>query len=234
MRTGLDVLDELDSSGESGRAVRGLAPGNVIEVYGESGSGKSELLLHVLMRTILPQAAGGQESGVVIFDNDMSLDILKLARRLGAALQAAAAAAAAEGTGGSRGTVGAAAGAGGGAAGAGSGQQPHPPHPPHVVPAPLDDDALEAAVVECLRRVHVYRCRSSLECLVTLHAVREVLVHDPVPVRALLFDSLAAFHFQDKAIEDQGGRMMRMHLARTVSSLVADHRLLVLGAKPAL
>ena len=95
----------------------------------------------------------------------------------------------------------------------------------------MDDDALEAAVVECLRRVHVYRCRSSLECLVTLHAV---LVHDPVPVRALLFDSLAAFHFQDKAIEDQGGRMMRMHLARTVSSLVADHRLLVLGAKPAL
>ena len=40
----------------------------------------------------------------------------------------------------------------------------------------LDDDALEAAVVDCLRRVHVYRCRSSLECLVTLHAVREVLV----------------------------------------------------------
>ena len=244
MRTGLDVLDELDSSGESGRAVRGLAPGNVIEVYGESGSGKSELLLHVLVRTILPQAAGGQESGVVIFDNDMSLDILKLARRLGAALQAAAttaaAAAAADGTGVAGGTAGAAAGvaaavgAGGGAAGAGSGQQPHPPHPPHVVPAPLDDDALEAAVVECLRRVHVYRCRSSLECLVTLHAVREVLVHDPVPVRALLFDSLAAFHFQDKAIEDQGGRMMRMHLARTVSSLVADHRLLVLGAKPAL
>ena len=28
--------------------------------------------------------------------------------------------------------------------------------------------------------------------------------------------------------------MMRMHLARTVSSLVADNHLLVLGAKPAL
>uniref|UniRef100_A0A8D3D1M8 X-ray repair cross complementing 2 n=1 Tax=Scophthalmus maximus TaxID=52904 RepID=A0A8D3D1M8_SCOMX len=52
--------------------------GEVVELYGSEGTGKTELLYHLLCRCVLPNAAGGLEADVVFVDTDYSLDMLRL------------------------------------------------------------------------------------------------------------------------------------------------------------
>uniref|UniRef100_A0A8C6TXF6 RecA family profile 1 domain-containing protein n=1 Tax=Neogobius melanostomus TaxID=47308 RepID=A0A8C6TXF6_9GOBI len=63
--------------------------GEVVEICGPEGTGKTELLYHLLSRCLLPRGAGGLEVGVVFVDTDYSLDLLRLVsimdHRLGAA-----------------------------------------------------------------------------------------------------------------------------------------------------
>ncbi|XP_034021218.1 DNA repair protein XRCC2 [Thalassophryne amazonica] len=64
--------------------------GEVVELFGAEGTGKTELLYHLLCRCVLPTAAGGLEVDVVFVDTDYSLDMLRvvsiLDHRLNAAL----------------------------------------------------------------------------------------------------------------------------------------------------
>ncbi|KAF0028653.1 hypothetical protein F2P81_019740 [Scophthalmus maximus] len=94
---------------QRGPAVAGLRPqreveeeedgpcdrGEVVELYGSEGTGKTELLYHLLCRCVLPNAAGGLEADVVFVDTDYSLDMLRLVSimesRLNAALSTSAA-----------------------------------------------------------------------------------------------------------------------------------------------
>lgn len=48
---------------------RGVGRGDVVELYGPSGSGKSEVLINVVARCILPAWLGGDERTAVFFDN---------------------------------------------------------------------------------------------------------------------------------------------------------------------
>ncbi|XP_035980660.1 DNA repair protein XRCC2-like [Fundulus heteroclitus] len=52
--------------------------GEVVELYGPEGTGKTELLYHLLCRCVLPVAAGGLEVDVVFVDTDYSLDMFRL------------------------------------------------------------------------------------------------------------------------------------------------------------
>lgn len=52
--------------------------GEVVELYGTEGTGKTELLYHLLCRCVLPVAIGGLEVDVVFLDTDYSLDMLRL------------------------------------------------------------------------------------------------------------------------------------------------------------
>uniref|UniRef100_A0A3Q0S3G4 RecA family profile 1 domain-containing protein n=1 Tax=Amphilophus citrinellus TaxID=61819 RepID=A0A3Q0S3G4_AMPCI len=52
--------------------------GEVVELFGLEGTGKTELLYHLLCRCVLPEAAGGLEVDVVFVDTDYSLDMLRL------------------------------------------------------------------------------------------------------------------------------------------------------------
>ncbi|XP_023181715.1 DNA repair protein XRCC2 isoform X3 [Xiphophorus maculatus] len=62
--------------------------GEVVEVYGPEGTGKTELLYHLLCRCVLPEAAGGLEVDVVFVDTDYSLDVFRLASVLDSRLSA--------------------------------------------------------------------------------------------------------------------------------------------------
>ncbi|XP_043959924.1 DNA repair protein XRCC2 [Gambusia affinis] len=62
--------------------------GEVVEVYGPEGTGKTELLYHLLCRCVLPEAAGGLEVDVVFVDTDYSLDMFRLASVLDSRLSA--------------------------------------------------------------------------------------------------------------------------------------------------
>ena len=66
---------------------QGLRPQTVVEIVGGPASGKTAILTHIIINTILPQKLngvklGGHESGVVYFDNDYHLDLILLARQL--------------------------------------------------------------------------------------------------------------------------------------------------------
>ncbi|XP_050923452.1 DNA repair protein XRCC2 isoform X2 [Lates calcarifer] len=61
----------------------------VVELYGTEGTGKTELLYHLLCRCVLPNAAGGLEVDVVFVDTDYSLDMLRLVSILENRLNAA-------------------------------------------------------------------------------------------------------------------------------------------------
>ncbi|XP_040922226.1 DNA repair protein XRCC2 [Toxotes jaculatrix] len=63
--------------------------GEVVELYGTEGTGKTELLYHLLCRCVLPKAAGGLEVDVVFVDTDYSLDMLRLVSIVDSRLNAA-------------------------------------------------------------------------------------------------------------------------------------------------
>ncbi|XP_054479079.1 DNA repair protein XRCC2 [Anoplopoma fimbria] len=63
--------------------------GEVVELYGTEGTGKTELLYHLLCRCVLPVATGGLEVDVVFVDTDYSLDMLRLVSILDSRLNAA-------------------------------------------------------------------------------------------------------------------------------------------------
>ncbi|KAM9337491.1 DNA repair protein XRCC2 [Symphorus nematophorus] len=67
--------------------------GEVVELYGTEGTGKTELLYHLLCRCVLPVASGGLEVDVVFVDTDYSLDMLRLVSILDSRLTAARSAA---------------------------------------------------------------------------------------------------------------------------------------------
>ncbi|XP_034416242.1 DNA repair protein XRCC2 [Cyclopterus lumpus] len=63
--------------------------GEVVELYGTEGTGKTELLYHLLCRCVLPVASGGLEVDVVFVDTNYSLDMLRLVSILDSRLNAA-------------------------------------------------------------------------------------------------------------------------------------------------
>ena len=61
----------------------GMRPGDVVEIYGSSGTGKTEMLLSTLAQCILPPMwegieIGGNGVGVIFFDNDQKFSIFRL------------------------------------------------------------------------------------------------------------------------------------------------------------
>ena len=61
----------------------GIGTNDVIEVYGEDGVGKTQLLLHLVANCILPKSLedveiGGLECGVVFIDADYQLSMIRL------------------------------------------------------------------------------------------------------------------------------------------------------------
>nr|XP_057915707.1 DNA repair protein XRCC2 [Doryrhamphus excisus] len=67
----------------------GPGPGDVVELFGSEGTGKTELLYHFLCRCVLPVAAGGLEVEVAFIDADYSLDMLRVVSILDSRLSAA-------------------------------------------------------------------------------------------------------------------------------------------------
>ena len=60
-----------------GRSAPGIFPGDVIEVFGESGSGKTEVLLHAVAHIVLPSPPESPRD-VIYFDHECRLDLARL------------------------------------------------------------------------------------------------------------------------------------------------------------
>ncbi|XP_060104011.1 DNA repair protein XRCC2 [Heteronotia binoei] len=52
--------------------------GDVVEFHGPEGTGKTEMLYHLVVRCILPKAGGGLEVSLLFIDTDFHFDMLRL------------------------------------------------------------------------------------------------------------------------------------------------------------
>lgn len=79
--TGIPLIDSMTRDGVCG--------GDVIELFGSSGVGKSELVLQLVLKCVLPLEMGGSNAACVMYDNDCKFDASRLLAVLVATLRTA-------------------------------------------------------------------------------------------------------------------------------------------------
>eukprot|EP00903_Cladosiphon_okamuranus_P008091 g7801.t1 len=208
LRTGLAFFDEVSGSGVPGKE-KGVGRGDVVEIYGSSGSGKSEVLINVVARCILPAWLGGEERTAVFFDNDGRLSILRLEQLLKGKITSNTTFQVNAATGGI--------GIGGGSGG--NSQQ-------------LESD-VEVVLNGCLRRLRVVRPAGLFELLAAIEVLRFELEHRPAIV---VVDGLGSFFWQDKMAQSCGGDAVSMQgaVVKALVRLAMERPVVLFATKTAL
>ncbi|XP_067107653.1 DNA repair protein XRCC2 isoform X1 [Osmerus mordax] len=144
--------------------------GDVVELHGTEGTGKTELLYHLLVRCLLPGDVGGLCVEVVFLDTDHHFDMLRLVtvleHRLAQATRARTSEEGCESSG-------------------GQGQATATSDP-------------ETRVRACLSRLSVVHCSSSAQLLLTLHFLETSMCSRP-KLSLLIIDSISAFYWTDRS-----------------------------------
>jgi len=174
----------------------GLRTGEVIELYGASGVGKSELLLQVISSCILPRqwndfTIGGHESGLLYFDNDYHFCMIRLVSILESRIKNTLASSS----------------------------------PPKTMPA----NDIQQLILSSLTRFHLFRCKDSLQFIVTLHSL-PTLLESEHNVKVLIIDSISSYYWLHKH-EDRAGALHQQQICSLIKKLTSDHNLIVFGTK---
>lgn len=155
--TGVPLIDALARDGVCG--------GDVLELFGSSGVGKSELMLQLAIKCVLPAELGGSDCSCVLFDNDCKFDARRLVVVLLATLQRVRHQSVASGT-----TV---------------------VDPDDDDDASVFDPLLR----QSLQRIHVIRPRDVVDFVLALRALPDLLDSLPARCRLLLIDSISSWHW---------------------------------------
>ncbi|CAM9460250.1 unnamed protein product [Ectocarpus sp. 4 AP-2014] len=212
--TGLAFFDEVPAgSGGSKTKDKGVGRGDVVELYGPSGSGKSEVLINVVARCVMPAWLGGEERPAVFFDNDGRLSILRLEQLLKGKISnntTFQVKSASRGVGGGGGTT----------------------HASSSRPQQLQND-LEDVLIGCLRRLRVVRPAGLFELLAAIEVLRFELGHRPAVV---VVDGMGSFFWQDKMAQSCGGEAVSMQgiVAKALVRLTMERPVVLFAAKNAL
>eukprot|EP01133_Synstelium_polycarpum_P018239 gene18239-21823_t len=201
--TSSPTLESMDTEGIKQRKTTATPSneGGVVEIYGASGTGKSECCLHIVAVSVMPKvwqsiAFGGNEIGVVYFDNDYKFDVYRFHRIVRA-----------NGT--------------------------------------LDynsEEVYEAFFAESMKRLHVIRCRDSIQFLVTLKNLhlliksvgKEVRAGNPCrEIQMMVIDSVTAYYWLDKNGEAISARS-HLPWVDCIAQIIAQYNLTVIGVKQAL
>ncbi|XP_060052830.1 DNA repair protein XRCC2 isoform X1 [Erinaceus europaeus] len=221
-RTSLRELEPRLFAGEEGPA-----HGEILELHGPEGSGKTEMLYHLAARCLLPRAQGGLEAEALFVDADGHFDLLRLVAvlewRLGQGPQLKGQ----EGQGQE----------GQGQEGLGQeGQETQGQEGPRrgQLLEGRGPGGSEAAVRTCLGRLRLLTCRSSTQLLLSLLAL-EARLCGAAP-RLLLLDGLSAFYWLDRA-NGPGPAAQEAPLracAQLLQRLARDHGLLLVATTQSL
>lgn len=203
-----------------------LRAGQMVEVCGVGGSGKTEILMQAAVNCVMPKRRGGVdfggcESSVLLIDLDGKFDTLRLLEILTARIKDAIANAAAH----------------------------------EASPAELDV-LNDQVYVECMSRFQMLRCHSSLDFLKALSVVERIFTaqeekssaanavdgggsfvgggneniekitsaggvgcrQQPRPKRLLLIDNIAAFYWLDRASRREQGAPLSLHSVHHASA----------------
>ena len=209
-----------------------LRPGQLLEVCGVGGSGKTEILMRAAVNCVMPRERrgvrfGGCESSVLLLDLDGKFDTLRFLKILTARVKDAIARAAAEKS-------------------------------PAEAANSRDDALADDAYAESARRFQTLRCHSSLDFLKALHVVERAFERrearnaeadrggdedvgggddrgggnpregregetsapppPPPPRRLLLVDNVAAFYWLDRASRREQGAPLSLHAVHHASA----------------
>ena len=165
----------------------GIQPGNVVEFCGMEGSGKTEMLLHLIANCILPKSwkdlkLNGRSVGVVFVDTDFHFQLLRLVTILEHRILKAIREADKSET---------------------SLRNDKTNHhkettegSPLVYPEKYSD--YEVFIKSCLSLLFIVRCNSSIELLATVLSHENLLAAKP-EVGVFMIDSLSAFYWLDRS-----------------------------------
>lgn len=195
-----------------------LRAGQLVEVCGVGGSGKTEILMQAAVNCVMPKRRGGVDFGgctssVLLVDLDGKFDTLRLLKILTTRIKDAIANAAA----------------------------------PQASPAELEA-LNDQVYVECMSRFQMLRCHSSLDFLKALSVVERIFTVQeekfaatnvvgeggrssgsrdkanddggqvPRPKRLLLIDNVAAFYWLDRASRREQGAPLSLHAVHHASA----------------
>ncbi|BBN08822.1 DNA-repair protein XRCC2 [Marchantia polymorpha subsp. ruderalis] len=177
-----------------------LHGGHVLEMAGQSGSGKSEIMLQAVVSCILPKEwqglkLGGSEKPAVFIDLDCHFDMPRLVKLLHHRVREA---------------------------------QAYKDLSEKAAPAwslAMGVDSVDELLSTSLKRFYLKRCFNSFEFLVALKTIRPLLkqleMEHGSSAQLLLIDSIGAFYWLDRAVRsvptDAGRKALSLH---TVSEAV--------------
>jgi DNA-repair protein XRCC2 len=97
---------------------------------------------------------------------------------------------------------------------------------------------IDECINGCLQRLHIVRCHSSLQLLIALHSLEEMLKKMP-QMSVLIIDSISAFYWLDRlahldAISSKSSSTRFNQIAAILTQLTADNNLLTFVSKAAM
>lgn len=163
-----------------------LTSGSVIEISGESNSGKTELLYHFIARCIFPSTwkglhLNGLDCGVVFIDSDCHFNMFRLITILESRIIAAQSDF--EGT------------------------------------SSLTNAIILSFIKERLKLLHIMKCTSSEQLIISLYSLEDMLGCDNV-IGIIMIDSLSAFYWVDKMNVMNQWKKLEEYYAKLVSALM--------------
>lgn len=141
-----------------------------MELHGAEGTGKTEMLYHLIIRCILPAKQGGLEAEVVFVDTDFHFDTLRLVTILENRLVRWS-------------------------AGTESCRKQSTKEEEEQQAEEGDEELVKA----CLQRLSVVHCSSSAQLLLSLHYLEGWFSSRPA-LGLLVLDSISAFYWQDRSV----------------------------------
>ena len=220
----------------------GLCPGDLVEVTGGEGSGKSEILLNIAAQCVLPRKwrgreIGGKEVEVVWVSTDHKLDLLRLVAILEGGIcdnpydtDEGSGRTATDGQLRSTQRLSSVYHS---AAGHGSSVRARE----SVCEKDRESADYKALIMSCLSRLHVVHCSSSTELGLTLQSLRHSFLSAHPDVCALFMDNVAEFHWLDRAEAAgslHGAQVKQSTWVSALRLLMEEHHLVAFAARPLL
>ena len=184
---------------------------DTIELSGEEGSGKTELTLHIIIRCILPDVwngsvVGGLSVSVIVVDTEMKFPMLRLISVLEQRLIVAS------------------------EDQASSSNEPSSSNV-HAKSSKNEHSMAdtESFIKDCLQRLHLVTCDSSLQLLMTLHALEPLMNSNP-EICVLVVDSISNYFWTDKLTggESRGKQEEKLRtICETLQRLIDDYHLVL-------
>ena len=183
---GKQTLDGLDKN-LFGDIPEGIQPGSVVEFSGQEGSGKTEMLLHLIANCILPKTwkdlvLNGRSIGVVFVDCDYHFQVLRLVTILEHRILNAI-----------RETQGVSMAT----ANINRNNSTHSGNQQCTSGYPEKYNDYENFIKTCLGHLFIVHCNSSLQMLATILSLENLLSAKP-EVGVFMIDSLSAFYWVDR------------------------------------